>query len=65
MELPWSSLKKREFANLAGTHLAVVADITKQGIDRINTNPRLPWSFLAHTGLTIHPPHPPSLRKNQ
>ncbi|MGO4456557.1 serine hydrolase domain-containing protein [Streptomyces sp. M-16] len=26
---------------------------------------RLPWSFLAHAGLTIHPPHPPNLRKDQ
>ncbi|MEV6841775.1 hypothetical protein AB0N17_46665 [Streptomyces sp. NPDC051133] len=63
MELLWSSLKKRELANLAGDHLADVADATEQGIHRINTNPQLPWSFLAHTGPTIHPPHPPNLRK--
>ncbi|MFI9825646.1 IS630 family transposase [Streptomyces sp. NPDC052013] len=49
VELLWSSLKKRELANLAN-----VADATEQGIHRINDNPRLPWSFLAHTGLTIH-----------
>ncbi|WP_431775314.1 hypothetical protein [Streptomyces cucumeris] len=61
----WSSLKKRELANLAGDHLADVADATEQGIHRINTSPRLPWSFLAHTGLTIHPPHPPNLREDQ
>jgi transposase len=54
-ELLWPSLKKREIANLAD-----VADATEQGIHRINTNPRLPWSFLAHTGLTIDPPHPPN-----
>ncbi|MEU3597975.1 transposase [Streptomyces sp. NPDC006798] len=65
VELLWSSLKKRELANLAGDHLADVADATEQGIHRINANPRLPWSFLAHTGLTIHPPHPPNLRKDQ
>ncbi|MFI8221392.1 transposase [Streptomyces sp. NPDC085932] len=65
MELLWSSLKKRELANLAGDHLADVADAAEQGIHRINANPRLPWSFLAHTGLTIHPPHPPNLRKDQ
>ncbi|WP_432089487.1 hypothetical protein [Streptomyces sp. bgisy095] len=57
MELLWSSLKKRELANLAGDHLA---DATEQGIRRINTNPQLPWSFLAHTGLTLHPPIPPN-----
>ncbi|MFJ3337949.1 hypothetical protein ACIPM1_25195, partial [Streptomyces sp. NPDC086766] len=65
VELLWSSLKKRELANLAGDHLADVADATEQGIHRINANPRLPWSFLAHTGLTLHPPHPPNLRKDQ
>ncbi|MFD5572303.1 hypothetical protein [Streptomyces cadmiisoli] len=51
--------------DLAGDHLADVADATEQGIHRVNHNPRLPWSFLAHTGLTIHPPHPPNLRKGQ
>ncbi|MEU3777440.1 transposase [Streptomyces sp. NPDC032472] len=65
VQLLWSSIKKRELANLAGDHLADVADATEQGIHRINTNPQLPWSFLAHTGLTIHPPHPPNLRKDQ
>ncbi|MEV7870422.1 transposase [Streptomyces sp. NPDC088124] len=65
VELLWSSLKKRELANLAGDHLADVADATGQGIYRINHNQQLPWSFLHHTGLTIHPPHPPNLRKDQ
>lgn len=36
-----------------------------KGIHRINHNPQLPWSFLAHTGLTINPAHPPDLRKDQ
>ncbi|MFB7454020.1 hypothetical protein [Streptomyces sp. NPDC056194] len=58
MELLWSSPKKRELANLAGDHLGDVADATEQGIRRINDNPRLPWSFLTHTGLTPHPPAP-------
>ncbi|MEV5731352.1 IS630 family transposase [Streptomyces pharetrae] len=58
VELLWSSLKKRELANLAGDHLADVADATEQGIHRINQNRQLPWSFLTHTGLTIHPPTP-------
>ncbi|MFD9934090.1 transposase [Streptomyces massasporeus] len=34
VELLWSSLKKRELANLAGDHLADVADATEQGIHR-------------------------------
>ncbi|MGW0316572.1 transposase [Streptomyces flavidovirens] len=58
VELLWSSLKKRELANLAGDHLADVADATEQGIHRINQNRQLPWSFLTHTGLTsTHQPH--------
>ncbi|SHN34311.1 DDE superfamily endonuclease [Streptomyces yunnanensis] len=57
VELLWSSLKKRELANFAGDHLA---DATEQGIHRINHNQHLPWSSLTHTGLTIHPPHPPN-----
>ncbi|MFJ4866931.1 transposase, partial [Streptomyces sp. NPDC088748] len=67
VELLWSSLKKRELANLADDHLTddADADATEQGIQRINNNPQLPWSFLAHTGLTIHPPHPPNQRKDQ
>ncbi|MFJ9469602.1 hypothetical protein [Streptomyces caniferus] len=56
---------ERELANLAGDHLADVADATKPGIHRISTNRRLPWSFLTHTGLTIRPPHPPNSRKDQ
>ncbi|MDT0393016.1 transposase [Streptomyces sp. DSM 41921] len=42
VELLWSSLKKREPANLAGDHLADTADAAEQGIRRISTNPRLP-----------------------
>ena len=37
VELLWSSLKKRELANLAGDHLA---DATEHGIHRINNNPQ-------------------------
>ncbi|MFF0479152.1 transposase [Streptomyces sp. NPDC004284] len=61
VELLWSSLQKRELANLAGNHLADVADVadvTEQGIRRINQNDRLPCSFLTPTGLTIHPSTP-------
>ncbi|MFE2941424.1 transposase [Streptomyces sp. NPDC059255] len=65
VELLWSSLKKRELAHLVGDRLADVADATEQGIYRINHNQQLPWSFLHHTGLTIHPPHPPNVRKDQ
>lgn len=60
VELLWSSLKTRELANFAGHHLADVADALETGIDRTLTQPELPWSYLAHTGLTLTPsPHPP------
>ncbi|MFD9053625.1 transposase [Streptomyces zaomyceticus] len=62
MELLWSSLKKRELANIAGDHLADAAAATEQGIHRTNDNTQLPWVFLAHTGLPIRLPHPPNLR---
>ncbi|MCP9946064.1 transposase [Streptomyces somaliensis] len=55
VELLWSAIKARELANLAGDHLADVADATERGIHRISQNDQFPWSFLAHTGLTIHP----------
>lgn len=55
VELLWSAIKARELANLAGDHLADAADATERGIHRISQNDQLPWSFLAHTGLTIHP----------
>jgi transposase len=58
VELLWSAIKKRELSNLAGDHLADVADATERGIHRIGQNNQLPWSFLAHTGLPIQPPHP-------
>ncbi|MET9862652.1 transposase [Streptomyces smyrnaeus] len=58
VELLWPALKKRELANLAGDHLADVADATERGIHRISRNNQLPWPFLAHTGLTIQQPHP-------
>ncbi|MGW5696159.1 hypothetical protein ACWEWX_36160 [Streptomyces asiaticus] len=58
MELLWSAIKARELANLAGDHLADVADAAERGIHRIRSNEQLPWSFLTHTGLTIHPEPP-------
>lgn len=39
--------------------------LKKCELANLDANPRLPWSFLAHTSLTIRPPHPPNLRKDQ
>lgn len=58
VEMLWSAIKTRELANVAGDHLADVADAAEQGINRVCEDDRLPWSFLAHTGLEIHPPTP-------
>ncbi|MDS1270840.1 hypothetical protein RIF23_11060 [Lipingzhangella sp. LS1_29] len=58
----WSAIKTRELANFAGEHLSEVADAAEAGITRIRTNDEhLPWSFLAHTGLELHPQTPQNL----
>lgn len=58
VEMPWSAIKTRELANVAGEHLADVADAAEEGINRVCEEGRLQWSFLAHTGLEIHPSTP-------
>ena len=45
----WSAIKTRELANVAGDHLADVADAAERGNNRVCEEDRLPWSFLAHT----------------
>ncbi|WP_256448786.1 transposase [Nocardiopsis akebiae] len=65
VEMLWSPVKTRELANVAGDHLADVADAAEQGINRVCEDDRLPWSFLAHTGLEIQPPTPRNQRKTQ
>ncbi len=57
VELLWFSLKKRELANLACDRLA---DAAEWGVRDVGDNPQLPWSFLAHTGLVLHPPTLPN-----
>jgi len=58
VEMLWSSIKTCEPANLAGDHLADVADAAEAGIHRVCQDEQLAWSFLAHTGLQIHCPTP-------
>lgn len=58
VEMLWSSIKTRELANVAGDHLADVADAAERGINRVCEDDRLPRSFLAHAGLKVHPPTP-------
>ncbi|MER6434444.1 hypothetical protein ABT272_43540 [Streptomyces sp900105245] len=60
VELLWSSLKKRELANLAGDDLADVADATEQGIHRITRGRtpllrhRLNWKRASMAGALGH-----------
>lgn len=58
VEMLWSSITTRELANPAGDHLTDIADAAEAGINRICEDEQLAWSFLAHTGLEIHPPTP-------
>lgn len=58
VELLWSSMKKHELANLAGHHLSEVAQAAETAIHRITTQEHLPHSYLAHTGLQLHPQTP-------
>ncbi|WP_369779967.1 transposase [Streptomyces sp. R33] len=59
VELLWSSLKKRELANLAGDHLAEVADATEQGIHRNQPQPTTAM-VLPRPHRTHHPPTTPT-----
>ena len=65
VEMLWSSIKTHELANVAADHLADVGDIAERGIKRVCNTEHLPWSFLAHTGLEIHPNHSHNQRKTQ
>jgi hypothetical protein len=49
----WSSLKAVELANLISTSLAEVIDQAHRGIDRDRQTPRLAYSFLRRTGLSV------------
>jgi hypothetical protein len=48
-------------ANFAGDTVVAVADAATQGIGRVCDDQQLVWSFLAHTGLTLHHETPPNL----
>jgi transposase len=49
----WSSLKRVELANLAGTSLEEVVAAAERGIQRIRHTHHLPFSFLRHCGLSL------------
>lgn len=60
VELLGSVIKTRELANLVGDHLVDAADAAERGVLRVCSSEQLPWSFLTHTGLTIHSQQPAS-----
>ncbi|MFE5550219.1 transposase, partial [Streptomyces sp. NPDC056534] len=60
VESLWSSLKKHELANLAGDHLADIADATEQGIRRINDNQPSTALVFPRPHRTPHPPTNPT-----
>ncbi len=55
VEYLWAHLKALALANLPTTTVAVVAEATTQGIQRICKSETLAVGFLAHTGLTLDP----------
>ena len=57
----WANLKAVELANFAGDTVAEVADAAEQGIGRVCDDQQLVWSFLDHTGLTLHHKHQSNL----
>jgi hypothetical protein len=61
VEYLWANLKGVELANFAGDRVVEVADAAEQGIRRVCDDQQLAWSFLAHTGLTLHHDHPLNL----
>ncbi|MHC3475672.1 IS630 family transposase [Streptomyces sp. 7R007] len=58
VELLWSAIKTCELANLAGDHLADVADAAERGIQRVCSSEQLPWSFPSHTPASPSTPSP-------
>jgi hypothetical protein len=61
VEYLWANLKAVELANFAGDEVVQVADTAEQGIHRVCDDRQLVWSFLAHTGLTLHDESPSNL----
>ena len=61
VEYLWANLKGVELANFAGDTVVQVVDAADQGVRRVCDDQQLVWSFLAHTGLTLHHQPPPNL----
>lgn len=58
VEMLWSATKTRELANLAGDHLADVADAAQAGVHRVCADERLVLVLPYSHREEIHPPPP-------
>jgi hypothetical protein len=53
LEPAWGNLKSQELANLCRDSIDEVADVAKDGLDRIGTDAALCFAFLRHCGLRL------------
>jgi transposase len=53
IEQVWGSLKSKELRNLCPDTIAEVADVAKDGLDRIGSDASLCFAFLRHSGLRL------------
>ena len=53
IEQTWGSLKSKELANLCSDTIDQVAQIAKDGLDRIGADAALCLAFLRHCGLRL------------
>jgi transposase len=53
LEQAWGNLKSQELANLCSDTIDEVADIARDGLDRIGTDADLCFAFLRHSGLRL------------
>jgi len=53
IENVWGNLKSQELANLCADTIDQVADMAKDGLDRIGTDADLCFAFLHHSGLCL------------
>ena len=53
IESVWGKLKSTELANLCSDTIDRVAEIARDGLDRIGTDTSLYFAFLHHAGLNL------------
>ena len=53
IEQAWGNLKSQELANLCSDTIDEVAVVVESGLDRIDTDAKLCFAFLQHSGLRL------------